>query len=137
MRNESERAERFKEICTKSVFTYREKVLNELGNSEYTLNSRNKSAVPAKDVLNIYNGRAQRLSKYTGTHAIRLRNEVVALCRELEKYPNDLIEVLSFSDGETSDYVLFCNSHRILGCLLTVDRRKVTDKHWEELWGNK
>jgi hypothetical protein len=103
-----------------------------------TQNSRrSRSTVPCHRVLEIYCYRAVALSRYQTAHACSLREDVLALCDELAKMPEEPVELWSFSMAPYYRFNVFegANSQRILGCIIAVDQSLMTEQELEELWG--
>ncbi len=75
-------------------------------------------------------------ARNNSNHARRLVADTLNFIDELEKVPNDKVSSWNFSTNESSDFTLFegINSQKILGCILTVDKRKVSESDWEKLW---
>ena len=126
--------EQFKRLCENSTFTYREEIFKGLESGDYILESHNNSEISGQQLLDVYELRAERLSEYQGHHAEQLRNEVLAFCRELKKAPDDSVKFWNISKDKATSFNVFSNSQKILGCVLTVDRRMVSEDDWNKLW---
>jgi hypothetical protein len=92
--------------------------------------------LPCRHFLEIYRYRAVHLSRYQTAHARSLREDVLALCDELAKTPEEPVQVWRFSMAPYYNFAVFegVNSQRILGCNSTADRRLMSEQEWEELW---
>jgi hypothetical protein len=139
MMKKDERIQRFFELCNSSSFPHREELLRGIKAGKYSFTSNSTSEVPSEQMLDIYKVRVDILSEKKSLHAQRLKNDVWMFVNELEKTPNEKVKFWKFSVDESSSYVVFegSNSQRILGCLLVVDRRKVSEADWQKLWSEE
>lgn len=90
------------------------------------------------EALKLYRRRATHLGRYSTPHAEQLRAGTLALCTALERLPPDcpIAECsLDLEDGRS--IVLFerADTNALLGFLSLVDRRMVSEREWEILWG--
>ncbi len=102
----------------------------------YCRHSR-RPLLPCRHFLKIYRYRAVHLSRYQTAYACSLREDVLALCDELGKTLEEPVQFWRFSMARYYNFVVFedANSHRILGCTFSADRRLMSEQEWEELWG--
>lgn len=131
-----EQLQKFFELCKNSSFPHREELLKGIKAGEYLLDSHSDSEISSIQMLDIYRGREEHLSKFKGNHAKRLKQEVSFFVNELEQAIDEEIRSWCFLINESSHYVCFegINSQKILGCMLTVGKRKVSESEWEKLW---
>jgi hypothetical protein len=122
----NERLQRFFEICENSPFPHREELLSGIKNGEYFLESKSNSEVPAEQLLGIYEVRAEIIGEKKGFQVERLKNDILSFVEELKKVSNEKVTLWHFSIDEASQFFCFegISSQKILGCLLTVDKRK-------------
>ena len=123
-----------------TYFRHREELLTELNSGQTTFYSHTLADVhqlPAKHYLAIYQQRAKHVQKFTTEHAVSLRNDLVALCQELKKTPEEFVQIWSFSKLPYFNYAVFvgASNHQIFGCILAVDDRLIDDETRIQLWG--
>lgn len=132
----------FLKICETANFRHQDELMTELKSGKAIFNSDIPADVrllPASHYLAIYQRRAKHLQKYSTAHAASLKEDVLALCKELEKTPQSLVQIWSFSKPPYFDYSVFvdtANNH-ILGCILGIDARLIDESTRIELWGNQ
>ena len=125
---------RFKHLCRNSDFAHRDEILDGLENGTYQLQTSNNSGVPSEQLLGIYKVREKHLAKYQSSHGRRIKDEVAAFCNELEKVPNENVILWRVLKDDISDFAIFSNSEKILGCILGIDKRKVSENGWRKIW---
>ncbi|HEX8368155.1 MAG TPA: hypothetical protein VF604_06410 [Pyrinomonadaceae bacterium] len=133
MFNKEEPVEKFKRLCESSTFAHREEIIKGLENGNYVLRDHENRNVSSRQLLDIYRHRAERLLKYESSRAEQLRNEILAFCSELKKVPDDTVNYWTIAKDKAAGFAVFYNSEKILGCLLTVDRRMVSEADWKKL----
>lgn len=131
-----EQIQRFFELCKNSSFPHREELLIGINNDEYSLESFSNSQVPAKELSGTYKIKAQIAARNNSGHAHRLVADTLMFVGELEKVSDDKINFWHFSIDKSSGFTAFegVNSQKILGCILTVDKTKVSEIEWGKLW---
>lgn len=136
MVGKGEQIQKFIKLCESSSFPHREELLRGIEVGEYLLESFSNSQVPAKELSGTYKIKAEIAGRNNSFHARRLADDTLQLVSELENAPDDKVNFWHFSVNEASHYVCFegANSNKILGCILTVDKRKVSESEWEKLW---
>jgi hypothetical protein len=136
MIEKNEQIQKFIELCGNSSFPHREELLRGINTREYLFESVSNSQVSAKELAGIYKIKAQIAGRNNSDHARRLVGDTLKFVVELEKVPNDNVNFWHFSINESSQYTAFegIDSQKILGCILTVDKRKVSESEWEKLW---
>jgi len=94
------------------------------------------ASVATSHLLRTYRRRAEHLKQFGSLHAQDVRDDVVALCDELEKTSEECVLLWMFSMPLHFDYSVFEGGrlHEILGCILGVDKRRINEKDWEALW---
>ena len=92
--------------------------------------------VPTDRLLQIYQRRAEHLKQFDSPHAQHSCEDVLALCEELKRVPDESVQFWSFSKPPHFEYSVFesSKSHEILGCILGVDKRQISERDWEVLW---
>lgn len=141
----NEQVREFLHICEAAPFPRREELLQGIKSGKCVLEDRSTSRVPSKQLLRLYELRVRHLRKrisaeeISDPHAERLLSDTENLVIELAKSPDEIIDLWRFSIDESTQYGVFeaVNAKRVLGCLLTVDKRRVSDGEWESLWGSK
>ena len=136
MAENNEQIQKFIELCENSSFPHQVELLRGIDSGEYLFKSFSNSQVPAEELSRIYKIKVKSAERHNGKHAQRLVSDTLKFIDELEKVPNDRINFWHFSIDEPSGYTVFqgVNSQKILGCILTVDKRKVSEEEWEKLW---
>lgn len=133
--------ERFIESFKNSEFRYKDEIFNGLDSGEMRFDRTSESKEykhSCKHFLDIYQGRATHLKRFDSAHANRLREETVALCKELAKSPNENCNIWTFFAPPHSTYHVFVSeSGGVLGTLLTASKLLMTADEWEKLWGRK
>ena len=137
-----ERIQKFRTLCEKSSFPHKQDLVEGIESGKYGLHQRFGFSVPSKQMLNIYSARASSLERristneINGIHPERLLRDVESLVTELTGLSDEKIDCWTWSIDESSSYTAFegINSKRILGCILTVDKRAVSENEWKELW---
>lgn len=107
-------------------FPHSEVLFTALDKGEATLHTEQSQPMPCAVVLRIYKRRAEHL-RSLGLEGKELLTDVTALCEELEKRPDELIQGWTFEMPPHYLWYVFegVNSKRILGCSLGVDKRLV------------
>ena len=128
--------QKFFELCENSSFVHREELLKGINEGKYLYESSSNSQVSAEELTGIYKIRVKIATRRNSNHARRLVSDTLMFIDELEKVPNDKVNFWYFSIDKASGYMIFegINSQKILGCILTVDKRKVSGNEWEKLW---
>lgn len=136
MIEKNDQIQKFIELCENSSFPHREELLRGINTGEYLFESVSNSQIPAKELAGIYKIKAQIAGRNNGNHARRLVSDTLKFVAELENVPNDTVNFWEFSINESSEYLAFegVDSQKILGCILTVDKRKLSESEWEKLW---
>jgi hypothetical protein len=131
-----EQLQKFLKLCENSSFPHREEIFKGINEGKYLLESKSDSKVPSEQMLDIYQTRAKIVAEKKGLHAERLKNDILSFVEELKEVLNDRVNFWRFSIDESSHYVCFegVNSKKILGCILAVDKRKVSEDEWGKLW---
>ncbi|HEX8251072.1 MAG TPA: hypothetical protein VF599_23055 [Pyrinomonadaceae bacterium] len=131
--------ERFIERHKDSEFRYKDELFNGLNSSKFALertSENSENSYHCKHFLDIYKHRAGHLKRYDSLHAIRLREDTLALCEELAETPDEICYVWTFSVPPYSSYEVFVSeSGKVLGTLFTVSQLKMPSDEWEKLWG--
>jgi hypothetical protein len=130
----------FLKLCANSIFRHRERLLAELdsGQTIFRTHTANEAtSLTCSQYLAIYRRRGEHISELATAHAFSLREDVLALCKELEKPPDEPVRIWSFSKPPYYDYDVFegAETRRILGCILGVDDRLIDNQTRETLWG--
>jgi hypothetical protein len=123
----------------RSQFRHRDELLAAILSGECVLTERPRpelSSLPCSYFLHIYQIRARHLEPYTTPHARSIWEDVLDLCEELEKTPDEPVQFWSFA---MAPHVVFNVSEgaetlRVLGCIKAVDRRLIAPEAWEALW---
>ena len=136
MREKDEQIQKFIELCESSSFPHREELLKGIDSSRYVFENFSNSQVSANELAGIYKIKAKIAGRNKNIHANRLVQDTLKFVDELEKVLNDKVNFRHFSIDEASGYTVFesVNSQKILGCILTVNKRKVSESDWEKLW---
>ncbi|MDQ3130167.1 MAG: hypothetical protein M3Q99_05330 [Acidobacteriota bacterium] len=136
MSEKDEQIQKFIELCENSSFPHDEELLRGINMGEYLLEGFSNSQVPAKELAGTYKIKAIIAGRNNANHARRLVSDTLSFVDELEKVPNDKVNFWRFSINELSQYTAFegVDSRKILGCIMTVDKRKVSESEWEKLW---
>lgn len=131
-----EQLQRFYELCASSSFPHKEELLKGIKSGDCSLKSSSNSQVLAEELARNYKIKLESAKRHNSRHAQRLVSDTLKFIDELEKNPNDKVNFWHFSLGEPSGFTVFegINSQKILGCILTVDKRKVSESEWEKLW---
>lgn len=89
--------------------------------------------------LRIYAVREQLLGRRNTFYAQQRRQEIAALLRELEKTPDELVQLWIFLLAGDSAVVVFVGitSRRILGCTQGMDQRLADPEKWDRFWGDR
>lgn len=127
---------KFIELCENSSFPHQVELLRGIENGEYIFERFSDSQVSAKELAKIYKIKVKSAEGHTSIHAQRLVSDTLKFIDELEKVPNDEVNFWHFSIDVSSGFTIFqgVNCQKILGCILTVDKRKVSESAWEKLW---
>lgn len=133
---ENEQLQKFFELCENLSFPHGEELLRGIKSGKYLLEKSSNSQVSAEELARNYKIKSKSAARHNSKHAQRLVNDTLKFIEELEKVPNDKVNFWHFSIDEASGYTVFegVNSQKILGCILTVDKRKVSESEWEKLW---
>ncbi|MGI8542874.1 MAG: hypothetical protein ACR2MD_05270 [Aridibacter sp.] len=136
MLERDEKIKSFLELCENSSFSHREELIRGIEADEYLFESYSNSEAPSKQLLNIYTVRAKIVAEKNGNHAKRLKDDILKFTSELKKTPDEKVKSWHFSINESSSYLAFegINSKKILGCFLIIDKRKVSESEWKNLW---
>jgi hypothetical protein len=128
--------QRFFKLCENSFFPHKKDLINGINEGKFFFKSFSDSQVHAKELAEIYKIKAMSAGRHQSIHANRLVKDTLSFVSELEKVPNDKVNFWHFSIDEATGYTIFegVNSQKVLGCILTVDKRKVSEDEWEKLW---
>jgi hypothetical protein len=88
--------------------------------------------------LRIYRLRATHLGRFSTPHAEQLRAGILGLCAALERLPPECPIAscsLDLDDGRSIMLFERADTNALLGLLSMVDRRMVSEREWETLWG--
>ncbi len=131
-----EQLQRFYKLCENSSFPHQEELLSGIKNGNFSFESFSDSQVSAEELAGTYKIKAQIAGRNNSNHARRLVNDTLLFVSELEKVPNDKVNFWHFGIDEVAGFTVFegVNSQKILGCILNVDKRKVSESEWEKLW---
>lgn len=90
-------------------------------------------------LLDIYRHRAENLTRVKTAHAAALREEVLALCRGLERLSEDWCRWWRFrgEDGASYAFLEAAESKELIASLHSWDARYVSDDKYLEVWGNR
>lgn len=138
--SESDNLEQFRSICEKSSFRHRDQILLDINVREFSLSSRAETRVPARSMLDIYKTRlaiGEKKAPFTN-HSRSILDDVREYIAGLESVGEDFIRPWSVSfDNDVSYFTVFeaVNAGKAVGCIYGIDRRKVTEEEWDELWG--
>lgn len=128
--------QKFFELCENSSFSHQEELLSGIKSINYSLEDKSNSEVPSEQMLDTYQVRAKILAERKGFHAERLKNDTLRFVEELKKAPTDKVNFWRFRINDSSHYICFegVNSQKILGCILAVNKRKISEDEWGKLW---
>jgi len=85
-------------------------------------------------ILDIYRMRLEHLKSKPGPHAAKLAMEVSEMLDNLRGVTSVQTTIVE-GPGELIFYIFLSDSgSKVLGCISGVDKRKVSDNQWEELW---
>ncbi len=132
----SEQLQKFFDLCENSSFPYQEELLEGVRSGKYSLKNYSESGVSVESILDTYKTKSRIVGGHAGEHARRLANDMHLFIEKLRKVSADTINFWHFSVNESTNYTLFeaKNREQILGCILTIDRRKVSAAEWDKLW---
>ena len=135
----NEQVRRFLQLCEDSSFPHREDVLKGVRSGEYSFEGCSSSPVPSEQLIGTYGIKAKSAARYNSTHARRLVSDTLDFLDELKGLDGEQINFWHFCVSESSQYLLFegVKSERILGCIFTVARTKVSEDEWERLWDSE
>ena len=105
--------------------------------SKLVLENESGNETQAQGLLEVYQYRANGLAqREKGCHAKRLVKDTLAFCENLAKSPNDKVGFWHLKIDDVWGYTVFegVESNKVLGCILTADRRFVTEEEWNEIW---
>lgn len=107
-------------------FPHCEALFLALDKGEANLHGEESDPIPCAVVLGNYKRRAEHL-RTLGSEGEALLADVAALCEELEKVPDELVQGWIFEMPPNYLFYVFegVNSKRILGCSLGIDKRVV------------
>ncbi len=137
--------EKFSLLCESASFPHSEELLKGIGSGELALENRSNFRVSSKQLLGIYDLRARHLRKRIDSaeisrpHARRLLSDTESFVLELAKAPDEAVDLWRVSADDFTEFVVFeaVTAKRVLGCLLTVSRAKVSESEWAVLWGEE
>lgn len=131
-----EQVQKFIDLCEYSSFPYREELLRGIKAGEYLLESYSVSQIPTGDLADTYKIKAQIAGINNSFHAQRLVRDTLILVEELKKVPDEKVNFWSFSIDRSSQFTAFegVSSRKVLGCLFTVAKTKVSELEWKKLW---
>jgi hypothetical protein len=94
--------------------------------------------VSRADLLEIYRHRAELLLRLKTADAVRLRQEVLALCRGLETLSEDRCRWWRFvgNDGASYAFLEAAGTKDLIASLHSWDARIVSDDKYVEVWGH-
>jgi hypothetical protein len=135
----NEQIQKFIKLCENSSFPHKVELLRGIESGEYLFENFSNSQVPAEELVGIYKIKVKSAARHDSNHSRRLVADTLNFIDELEKVPEDKVNFWHFSIDEPSGFTVFegVNSQKILGCILTVDKRKVSESEWEELWNEQ
>lgn len=124
MNNLQEFIERYRE----QSFPHSEVLFSALDKREAKLHTEESDPIPCDAVLRVYKRRAEHL-RSLGAEGKDLLADVTALCEELEKVPDELVQGWTFEMAPHCLFYVFegVDSTRILGCSLGIDKRLVNN----------
>jgi hypothetical protein len=130
---------RFLELCEKSSFPHQKEVLEVV--SAGSVPSKATGDVAAIDIGRVYEGRARGLEErgVRTDHSRTLLEDTLYFVDELKLHETDRIAFWSVPIDLSSEFIAFeaTNAQRLIGCMQTVDKRKVTESEWNRLWGKE
>ncbi|HMS41256.1 MAG TPA: hypothetical protein PKE69_13585 [Pyrinomonadaceae bacterium] len=139
MNEKDEQLQKLMKLVEKSSFNHLEEITQGLKIQTITLESKSNNEVPALSLLDIYKHRANGLAqRHKSFHSQRLVKDMLAFCENLAKFPDEKISFWRLRIDESWSYTIFegIESNRILGCILTADKRFVSEEEWEKIWNN-
>lgn len=109
------------------------------------METRSTSEVPSKQLLGIYDLRERHLrnrmasGEISGPHAKRLLSDTENFVLELTNAPEETVVLWAALADDATEFAVFeaVNDKRVLGCLLTVSKTKVSENEWNVLWGKE
>ena len=109
-------------------FPHSEILFSALDKGEAKLHTEESAPMPCAVVLKIYKRRQKHL-KTLGSKGEALLADVTALCEELEKVPDELIQGWTFEMPPHYLFYVFegVGCKRVLGCSLGIDKRLATN----------
>jgi hypothetical protein len=129
----------FRVLCERSHFPNKDEILERISSKDFKLEKGSGSGVAAASMLSIYRRRRDHVAKraLNSDHAARMLREIAAYVIELEKNPDEEVVIWNVGFDKTSSFSLFegVKTNKILGCIYGVDKRKVTESEWNEIWG--
>ncbi len=140
MNERDEQLKYFLNLVENSLFNYREKIIEGLKSGKLILEDKLKNEVFSQSLLEIYQHRANGLAqREKGIHSERLVKDTLAFCENLAKFPDDRVSFWRLRIDNVWSYTVFegTESKKILGCILTADRRFVSEEEWNEIWNKK
>ena len=123
-------------LCEGSLFSHKEELVAGIKSGLFELKDRHEGKVPAQSLIDVYTRRLKRISAKPGEHAEGLAKDIESFVENLRKNCDEQLDLWHVSVSESSAFTLFegLSNRKILGCLATVDRRKVTEQEWQMLW---
>ena len=94
---------------------------------------------PFDSTLCVYEIRWRHLQKFGSPHAFQLANSVQEFLATLKEVSPQQMICLMIQPGPDVEHH-FClwidaNRRRLVGCLKTISRTEMSDKRWQEIWG--
>ena len=131
--------QQFIERHKNSDFRHKDELFAGLSSGDCVIESSPDTSLPCKHFLRIYRIRAEHLQQYATPHAESLLADVLALCEELGRTPDEMCRLWNFSMPPYSDLAVFegAESDRVLGCIFAVDKRFISPDKWESLWNGE
>jgi hypothetical protein len=135
-----EQFEHLLNLIENSLFNHREEIIEGLKTEKLVLEISSSNEIPSQGLLDIYQHRANRLAqREKGIHAERLVKDTLVFCENLAKLPNEKVRFWHLKIDDIWGYTVFegIQIKKILGCILTADKRFVTEEEWAEIWNKK
>jgi hypothetical protein len=126
-------------LCERSDFRSRDEILDGIRSKSYVLTRNGGNGVPARRMLETYSRRSKHVGQFAinSKHAEQMVRDIDGYVRELENATDDLVKVWNVTVDNTFSYSIFEGTvaGKVLGCLYAADRRTLTSKEWDALWG--
>ena len=99
---------------------------------------RPEGGVPCRELLGIYTRRERHLAGFRSPHAKAVLADVSQLCKGLRAAVDGECWVWDFElpDGISVAFFEEKMTGQLLGTVRTVDRTRVSETQWRELWGS-